>query len=266
MNAKFKLLSIFIIVPLLTALTQSPYNQTNTSIPEKIDPPYLQVPDTWARQVFDSMSLDEKIGQLFIYQVYPGSEQSINQVKQYIKQYHIGGVIFFRGKAEQIATLTRQFQSLAPHIPLFMSIDAEWGVNMRIPGTVKFPYEMTLGAIKNNALIADMAREIAHQLHLLGLNMNFAPVVDVNINPRNPVIGVRSFGQDPVNVAAKGVAYMKGLQDSFIIAFAKHFPGHGDTDKDSHKTLPVVNHPFSRLWQVELYPYRQLIPPLVSAE
>ncbi len=260
MKAKSKWLFIFLLVPLLMALTQSPYYKPQTVVPDKINPPYLQIKDNWARQVLDTMTLDEKIGQLFIYQVYPGSDQSVNQVRQYIKQYHLGGVIFFRGSASQIAKLSRQFQSLSPNIPLFLSIDAEWGVNMRIPGTVKFPYEMTLGAISNNNLIAEMGHEIARQLHLLGLNMNFAPVVDVNINPRNPVIGVRSFGQDPVNVAAKGFAYTSGLQDSTIIAFAKHFPGHGDTDKDSHKTLPVINHHFTRLWQVELYPYRQLIP------
>ncbi len=260
MSAKSKWLSILILVPLLMALTQSPYYQQTISMPRKINPPFLQTSATWARQVFDSMTLDEKIGQLFIYQVYPGSANSITQVKQYIKKYHLGGVIFFRGQANQIANLTRQFQSLSPRVPLFMSIDAEWGVNMRIPGTIKFPYQMTLGAISDNRLILDMGHEIAHQLHLLGLNMNFAPVVDVNINTRNPVIGVRSFGQEPANVAARAFAYVQGLQDSAILAFAKHFPGHGDTDKDSHKTLPVVPHPFERLWDVELYPYRQLIP------
>ncbi len=260
MSVKTKWLSILILVPILMALTQSPYYQPTNPKPEKISPPFLQTHSSWARHVFDSMTLDQKIGQLFVYQVYPNNQKSVDQVKEYIKKYHLGGIIFFRSSADRIAELSRRFQSLSPHIPLFLSIDAEWGVNMRIPGTVKFPYEMTLGAISNNELIRDMGHQIAHQLHLLGLNMNFAPVVDVNINPRNPVIGVRSFGQNPVNVTAKGFAYMQGLQDSAILCFAKHFPGHGDTDKDSHKTLPVVNHPFSRLWKIELYPYRQLIP------
>ncbi len=260
MTVKIKWIGILILVPVLTALTLSPYYKGELKTPSRIDPPFLQSQDQWAKKVLDTMSLDEKIGQLFIYQVYPSSQQSITQVRTYIKKYHLGGIIFFRGQAKQIASLSLDFQKLSPHVPLFLAIDAEWGVNMRIPHTVKFPYEMTLGAISDNRLILQMGHEIARQLHILGLNMNFAPVVDVNINPRNPVIGVRSFGQDKINVAAKGFAYMQGLQDSGIIAFAKHFPGHGDTDKDSHKTLPVVNHPFSRIWDIELYPYRQLIP------
>ncbi len=259
MRRQIKILLIAILVPLFMGLSQVNYYVPDIAVPARINPPFMQGQASWAQSVFDTLTLEEKIGQLFIYQVYPNNPDNIKQVKEYIKKYHLGGVIFFRSRAEKIPPLVRDFQNLSPHIPMFFAIDAEWGVNMRIPGTVKFPYQMTLGAVQNNTLIYEMGHEIAHQLHLLGLNMNFAPVSDINVNPRNPVIGVRSFGEDKVNVTRKAFAYMQGLQDSGIIAFAKHFPGHGDTDKDSHKTLPQISHSYQRIYNVELYPFRSLI-------
>ena len=138
-------------------------------------------------------------------------------------------------------------------------MDAEWGIGMRLDSVMDFPRQLTLGAVRNNNLIYKMGEAIAEQCQRLGVHINFAPVVDVNSNPLNPVINDRSFGEDMYNVSNKGIAYMKGLQDNKVLACAKHFPGHGDTDKDSHKTLPSVAQDYTRIDSLELYPFKQLI-------
>ena len=143
--------------------------------------------------------------------------------------------------------------------PLLISIDAEWGLGMRLDSTVSFPLQMTLGAIQEDEIIFEMGSEIARHCKRMGIQMNFAPVVDINCNPQNPVINSRSFGEDKLNVFRKGKAYMNGLQENGIIATAKHFPGHGDTKSDSHKTLPVIYHDINRLDSTELYPFAELI-------
>ncbi len=212
----------------------------------------------WVDSVFKTLSLEEQIGQLFMVAAFYNDSIQINQTINLIKNQGIGGVIFFKGTAKKQAKQTNHYQSLS-RIPLLVGLDAEWGLNMRLEKTINFPKQMTLGALKDTVLIYEMGLEIGRQLQRIGVHINFAPVVDVNNNPNNPVIGYRSFGENPQAVASKAIAYMQGLQAAGIIANAKHFPGHGDTNKDSHVTLPVINHNLNRLNQVELYPFNKII-------
>ena len=166
--------------------------------------------------------------------------------------------MFLQGGPVRQAKLTNTYQSVS-EIPLMIALDAEWGISMRLDSALRFPWQMTLGSIQDEKLIYQMGAEIARQCKLIGVNINFAPVVDVNFNPENPIIGNRSFGEDPVRVAELGIQYMKGLQDNGVLACAKHFPGHGDTDTDSHKSLPIINHTKQRLDSVEILPFKNLI-------
>lgn len=212
----------------------------------------------WVDSVYQSLSLEQKIGQLIIVRANEAGKDYDQNIEKYIKDYNIGGVTFFKFDALKQIEQTNQWQSIA-QTPLFISLDAEWGVAMRLNEFIKFPYQMTLGAIQNDSLIYWMGTEVARQCRRLGIQMNFAPVVDININPNNPVINMRSFGEDKYNVTKKGLLYMKGLQDNGIIATAKHFPGHGDTDTDSHLSVPIINHSRERLDSIELYPFKELI-------
>jgi len=226
---------------------------------------YARASKTWADSVFKSMTLDEKISQLFIIRAHTDKSKSYeNKIADLIKKYQVGGVCFFQGGPVRQAKLTNQYQSLA-RIPLFVSQDAEWGLGMRLDSTISFPRQMTLGAMDNKGLVYEMATEIARHCKRIGVNMNFAPVADINNNPKNPVINSRSFGEDRVDVADNATMFMYGLQDNGVIATAKHFPGHGDTDTDSHITLPVINKKQNRIDSLELYPFRQLIKNGVSA-
>jgi beta-glucosidase-like glycosyl hydrolase/CubicO group peptidase (beta-lactamase class C family) len=223
------------------------------------DPLFMMVETPWADSVFTTLTDEEKIAQLFMVAAYSNKgEKHKEELLELIEKYHIGGLIFFQGGPARQAALTNEFQA-ASKTPLFIAIDGEWGLAMRLDSTVKYPWQMTLGAIQNNELIYRMGNDIGEQLNRLGVHINFAPVVDVNVNPKNPVINARSFGESRENVAEKGIAYMKGMQHKRVLANAKHFPGHGDTDKDSHKTLPVISHTRSRLDSVELYPFKRLI-------
>lgn len=225
----------------------------------KIDPPFLQKNTPWADSVHASMSLDQKIGQLFSVAAYSNRDKKHEQeIIELIEKYHIGGLTFFQGGPVKQAQLTNIFQSKSA-IPLMIAIDGEWGLSMRLDSTVRYPWQMTLGAIQDNNLIYQMGLDVAAQFKRLGVHVNFAPVVDVNNNPKNPVINARSFGENKREVAAKGLAYMKGMQDGGIIANAKHFPGHGDTDADSHVTLPIVKHDKERIDSIELFPFKTLI-------
>ncbi len=217
----------------------------------------LQV--AWADSVLSSLSLDEKIAQLMMLRTYSNKDRAYyDHTADLIRKYNIGGLCFFQGGPIEQAKLTNRYQGISK-TPLFIAMDAEWGLGMRLDSCFSFPYQMTLGAIDDNDLIYEMSSEIARQLKEIGVNINFAPVVDINNNPMNPVINSRSFGEDKFSVAEKGIAYMKGLQDNGIIATGKHFPGHGDTDSDSHLTLPVVPYTRQRLDSLELFPFRQLI-------
>jgi beta-glucosidase-like glycosyl hydrolase/CubicO group peptidase (beta-lactamase class C family) len=184
-------------------------------------------------------------------------EKHLAHLDSLVSKYHIGGLIFFQGGPLRQAYMTNRYQ-LMTKVPLFIAIDAEWGLSMRLDSAIQFPHQLTLGAIRNNTLIYDMGREIARQCKRMGIHINFAPVVDVNNNPNNPVINDRSFGENKYNVALKGLAYMQGLQDGGVMACAKHFPGHGDTDTDSHYALPVINKSLQQLDTLELYPFKIL--------
>jgi len=213
----------------------------------------------WVEAQLSSLSLAQKIGQLIHIAAYSNRDEAhTEEVLQHIREHHIGGLTFFQGKPEKQLALTRQYQAAAP-VPLMIGIDAEWGLGMRLDDCLSFPFQMTLGAIPERELIVQMGQEIARQCQLLGIHINYAPVVDVNNNPQNPVIGFRSFGEKVEEVIARALAYMQGMQQQGIMACAKHFPGHGDTDVDSHFALPVISHSRQRLEQVELQPFRAMM-------
>lgn len=213
----------------------------------------------WVDSVFSSLDLRGKIAQTLMIRTYSNKDKDFyDNTEKLIKELNIGGLCFFQGGPESQAKLVNRYQSAA-RTPLFVAQDAEWGLGMRLDSTFSFPLNMTLGAIQNDTVIYLIAAETARQLKAVGVNINFAPVVDINFNPKNPVINSRSFGENKQRVAKLGVAYMKGLQNNGIIATAKHFPGHGDTDTDSHFTLPVINHSAARIDSIEMYPFRQLV-------
>ena len=220
---------------------------------------FLNESTIWADSIILSLSEEERIAQLFMVAAYSnlGEKHKIS-IENFINNYKIGGLMFLQGGPARQAKLTNHYQSISK-TPLMIAIDAEWGVSMRLDSSLRFPWQMTLGAIDDHELIYQMGVEIARQCRLLGIHINFAPVVDVNSNPENPIINNRSFGEDPHKVARFGVAYMQGMQDNNILACAKHFPGHGDTDKDSHHSLPVVDQLKYRLKEVELVPFQKMI-------
>lgn len=214
---------------------------------------------SWADSVLNILSLDEKIAQLMMIRTYSNKDETYYlDVEHTILKYKIGGLCFFQGGPVRQANLTNRYQEFSK-IPLLIAMDAEWGLGMRLDSTYSFPYQMTLGAMADDHLIYEMGAAIAGQLKMSGVHINFAPVADINNNPANPVINSRSFGESRFEVTKKSLAYMKGLQDNGIIATAKHFPGHGDTDTDSHYALPVISHSRERLDSIELFPFRQLI-------
>lgn len=221
-------------------------------------------------QQLSQMTLDEKIGQLFWMAAFCNKgEAEINRVKSLVKNEYVGGVTWFRDtKRKTSPTLqlkyTNQIQNVAKY-PVIFSIDGEWGLNMRLDSTVQFPRQLALGAINNQYTIEEFGEEVGRQMKRMGIHVNFAPVIDVNNNPNNPVINDRSFGENKHNVVAKGIAYMQGMHKAGILATAKHFPGHGDTDTDSHLALPVLHHDRYRLETVEMYPFQQLIQNRIGA-
>ncbi len=214
----------------------------------------------WVDSVFHKLTPEERIGQLFMVAAYsnvPLTDSS--NVTKLIKKYNIGGICFFQGGPVNQARYTNYWQSIA-RTPLLIAIDGEWGLGMRLKDSVvSFPKQMTLGALQDNDLIHEMGEEVGSQCKRMGIHINFAPVVDINSNPANPVINYRSFGENKVNVADKALAYMKGMQDKGILTSAKHFPGHGDTDKDSHTTLPTIHHSKEYIDSVDIYPFKKLI-------
>ncbi|MCS6820238.1 MAG: serine hydrolase [Microscillaceae bacterium] len=213
----------------------------------------------WTDSIIQTLTTRQKIGQLFMVAAYSSREEThYKDLEALVKNYDIGGVIFFQGGPVRQANITNRLQKIAK-IPLLIAIDAEWGLGMRLDSTISFPKQMTLGAIQNDSLIYTMATTIARHCKRLGIHINFAPVADINSNPKNPVIGDRAFSEDKHEVAHKCLLYMNGLQNNGIMANAKHFPGHGDTDTDSHYTLPIIHHTAARLDSIELYPFKYLI-------
>ncbi len=213
----------------------------------------------WVDSIYATMSLKEKVGQLFMAQVMSNQDAATKRnIVNLIREHHIGGIIYSLGGPKRQAALNNELQSLSK-IPMLIGMDAEWGLSMRLDSTYAFPYNMALGAIKDNALIEQTGRQIGEHCKRIGVHFNFAPVVDINTNPKNPIIGNRSFGENRDNVTEKALAFMKGMQSAGVLANAKHFPGHGDTDADSHLTLPTVSFNEKRIDSVELHPYKRLI-------
>ncbi|BDX39548.1 beta-N-acetylglucosaminidase [Tenuifilaceae bacterium CYCD] len=214
---------------------------------------------SWVDSIMQQLTLRDKIGQLFMVAAYSNRDNThIQEIADLVKNQHIGGLIFFQGGPVRQALQTNYYQSLAK-IPMLISMDAEWGPGMRLDSTFSYPRQMMLGASADSLLVYQMGCDIARQLKRLGVHINFAPVVDINSNPQNPVINTRSFGENRDRVVKFGLAYMAGLQDNGLIACAKHFPGHGDTYEDSHVALPTVSHTLERLDSIETYPFKQLV-------
>jgi beta-glucosidase-like glycosyl hydrolase/CubicO group peptidase (beta-lactamase class C family) len=212
----------------------------------------------WVDSIYSKMPLREKVGQLFMVSAYSNKDSvHVNQVSKLIEEYKVGSVIFFQGGPVRQAKLTNLYQSKAK-VPLFVGIDAEWGLAMRLDSTYRYPWNMTLGAIQDLKLIEKVGRNMANENKRIGVHFNFAPVLDINTNPKNPIIGNRSFGEDKVNVSEKAIALMNGIQGNGVFCTGKHFPGHGDTATDSHHALPTVNFSKERLDLVELYPYKRM--------
>ena len=218
-----------------------------------------QKAEKYADSLYQQLSLDEKIGQLYIVALYNNrGEEEIQKIRNLVEKEKIGGLILMQDNAEKHIQLLNEFQGKSK-VKMMIGIDGEWGLFQRFSAAHKFPWAMTLGAIQDNSLIYEMTSKIAEDCKRMGIYWDFAPVVDVNTNPSNPIIGNRSFGSDINNVVAKGLAYAQGLQDNGVLASMKHFPGHGDTDTDSHLDLPVVSHNLERLNSIELAPFKALL-------
>ena len=213
----------------------------------------------WVDSVMQTMTLRERVGQLFVYTIAPQQDRANKELlRRMVEDYRVGGLLFSGGLLQNQVALTNEAQQMAT-VPLLITFDGEWGLSMRLKGTPVFPRNMVLGCIRNDSLIHAYGLEMARQCRELGVQVNFAPVADVNINPDNPVINTRSFGEDPEEVARKVVAYGSGLEAGRVLSVCKHFPGHGDTDVDSHKALPVLPFSRERLDSIELYPFRKAI-------
>ena len=215
--------------------------------------------EAWVEKTFQGLSEEQRIAQLFMVAAYSNKDEAhYSAIEALITEYNIGGLVFFQGSPGSQVALTNRYQQAAK-TKLLIAMDGEWGLGMRLKETISYPKQMTLGALQDDTLIYAMGVEIARQLKRLGVHINFAPVMDINNNPDNPVIGRRAFGECKEKVAEKGLAYMRGLQENGILAVAKHFPGHGDTGKDSHHELPTITHDVDRSEAVELYPFKQMI-------
>ncbi|KAA6347136.1 Beta-hexosaminidase [termite gut metagenome] len=213
----------------------------------------------WVDSIMSQMSLKEKVSQLFIYTIAPvQTKANLALLTDAIQTHRVGGLLFSGGIAINQAQLTNQAQKMSK-VPIMITFDGEWGLSMRLSGTPVFPKNRVLGCIQDNRLIYEYGQEMARQCREIGVHVNFAPVADVNINPRNPVINVRSFGTLPDVVADKAVVYASGLESGGVLSVSKHFPGHGDTDVDSHKSMPILPFTRSRLDSIELYPFKKII-------
>jgi beta-N-acetylhexosaminidase len=218
----------------------------------------VELQKTWVDSTYNALSLKEKIGQLYMVQVFSNQDQATKKsILNQITVNHIGGVIYSNGGPVRQAQLNNELQA-ASKIPLLVGMDAEWGLSMRLDSTYAFPWNMTLGAVKDLDLIRQTGVQIGEHCKRIGVHFNFAPVVDINTNPKNPIIGNRSFGEDKKQVAKRALKFMEGMQSVGVLANAKHFPGHGDTSSDSHKTLPTIDFSAERIDSLELYPYKNL--------
>jgi beta-N-acetylhexosaminidase len=218
----------------------------------------------WVDSVFKKLSRRQKVAQLFFVRAHTNLGQKYeDSVADVIKKEQVGGLVFFQGGPVRQAELINQYQKLA-NVPLLIAQDGEWGLGMRLDSTISYPFQMTLGAVQDNTLIYKMGQQVAYDFKRMGMQINFGPDMDVNNNPDNPVINYRSFGDNKYNVAQKGIAYMQGMQNSGLITTAKHFPGHGDTNVDSHFDLPLLPFSRARLDSLEEYPFREAIKAGIS--
>ena len=231
--------------------------KANAQQPSYLD--LLKQQPQWVDSVFNKLSTKQKIAQLFFVRAHTNLSKAYqDSVGKVIKREKLGGVVFFQGGPVRQAVLTNKYQSKSK-VPLIISIDGEWGLGMRLDSTISYPYQMALGAVQNKELLYKMGLEVAKDFKRLGIQMNLAPDVDVNNNAKNPVINFRSFGENKYNVAEKSAAYLKGMQEGGLLTSIKHFPGHGDTDVDSHYDLPQLKFTKERLDTLELYPFKELI-------
>jgi beta-glucosidase-like glycosyl hydrolase/CubicO group peptidase (beta-lactamase class C family) len=213
----------------------------------------------WADSVFNTLTPEERIAQLIMIRAHSNLGQDhIDKVVNDIRNNKVGGLIFFQGGPVRQAELTNYYQSISK-VPLMVAIDGEWGLGMRLDSVISLPRNLMLGALQDSSLAYEAGRLMANQCRRLGIHIDFAPDMDVNNNPNNPVINDRSFGENKYQVSRMGVALIKGMQDAGVMACAKHFPGHGDTDVDSHLDLPVIGKSRSQLDSLELYPFREAI-------
>lgn len=250
-----------IVLVLISLVFWGFWGGAKDSIPQPpIPAPFMVGDSPWADSLIQTMSLDQKIGQLFMVAANSRDSDSAYyaQIDHLIEDYGIGGLIYFQSGPHAHNRLVNRFQSKSV-LPLLNGIDGEWGLSMRIDSMQTYPWNMTLGAIQDDALLYQMGQTLARECKTMGIHFNFAPVVDVNSNPLNPIINARSYGENPQRVSDKGLALMQGMQDAGVLACAKHFPGHGDTDSDSHKTLPVITHSRARIDSIDLVPFKRLV-------
>ncbi len=225
----------------------------------------------WAVCVYNCLNEDERIGQLIVARLSIIDMKTMkitslnDQVTDYVKRFNIGSVCIFQGSPVYQARLINNFKKTAK-TPILFSIDGEWGLGQRILDSVlPLPKQMMLGAVKDSSIIYQYGKVVAAQCKRMGIQMNYAPVMDVNNNPNNPIINDRSFGENKYKVASFGIQYMKGLQDNGVMACAKHFPGHGDVDVDSHLDLPIIKKSFNQIDSLELYPFKKIFKQDVSS-
>lgn len=244
-------LKVFIGLLFIGAITSFKWKKPTNFI-------YPDEQKNWVDSVYNSLTLEEKFGQLFMVAAYSNlGQKHVDEISELVSKYKIGGLIFMQGGPYRQSVLTNKYQALAD-VPLMIAMDAEWGPSMRLDSCTKFPRQMVLGAMQNDSVMYEMGAAAAEQLKRIGVHINFAPVIDVNSNPNNPVIGTRSFGENKHRVSSLGIAYTNGMQDNHVMGVAKHFPGHGDTGSDSHLTLPVLKHSRQRMSDIELFPFREL--------
>lgn len=254
--------AILLCILLAQTLTAgAAFGQTPAKAPEPLPRGFPAQPGLWEQAMLRAMTLDEKIGQLFMVPAYSGKSRygspNPGEIKKLIREYKVGGVIFMQGGPKQQAAQIAAFQRVSD-VPLLIAQDAEWGLSMRLDSTLAFPKNMTLGAAGDDRLLYEFGLEMGKQCRAAGVHINFAPVVDINNNPGNPVIGERSFGSNRDRVTQQSSEVVRGMQDAGVMACMKHFPGHGDTDTDSHYDLPVITHPEHRLRSLELHPFKRL--------
>jgi beta-N-acetylhexosaminidase len=242
---------------LLIALLSSPFSGSAQNLKPFIES--IGEPNAWVDSVYNSLNRRQRIAQMFMVRAHTDKGKRYeDSVANVIKKEDIGGLVFFQGGPGRQAALTNHYQSVS-EVPLLIAMDAEWGLGMRLDSTISYPYQMTLGAIQDTSLIYRMGEQVSLDFKRLGMHVNFAPDADINNNPKNPVIGYRSFGDNKYNVTLKTAAYMKGMQNNGLLVSLKHFPGHGDTDVDSHYDLPQLPFDRTRLDSLELYPFRELV-------